>query len=311
MRVHVAAYAAAPASEPWDPAAEASLYDGLADFGVAGLEQPFFGRLHRHDDAWLLDRLRPEWTLVFTLLPGVMDRLKEDKHFGLASADKDGRARALDFVESAHRTIEHLNRYLGRAVVLAVELHSAPRLAGSGAKSSVEAFADSLSQLRRRDWMGATLLVEHCDSALPKQEPDKGFLRIEDEALAIKLSDGPTPAKLAINWGRSALETRSSEGPLEHLRRAVEAELLGGLFFSGVTPAHPDYGSWTDSHAPFSTTCPASLLTPAVAKAVLAAAPDCPILGLKLQTLPHSLSVPERLAAIRDGLDQLRLAQEA
>jgi|CXWL01.1.fsa_nt_gi hypothetical protein len=301
MRVHVAAYAC---SASLDVSAETALYNGLADLGVAGLEQPFFGSLHRRDDAWLLDRLRPDWTFVFTLLPGVMDRLKDDPRFGLASADKDGRSRALDFAESARRTIEHLNGYLGRRAVIAVQLHSAPRL--TNARSSVEAFADSLSQLRGRDWMDAALLVEHCDAVVSGRSPDKGFMNLEDELSAVKLSAGKTPIKFSINWGRSALETRSVQGPIDHIRRAVKGGQLGALFFSGVAAEHPDYGAWKDSHVPFSTSCPASLLTPAAVKAALAAAAHCPIYGLKLQTLPHTLDVPQRLAVIRDGLEQLR-----
>ena len=124
--------------------------------------------------------------------------------------------------------------------------------------------------------------------------------------MAIGESAGKTPVKLAINWGRSALETRSAKGALDHIRRAAEAELLGALFFSGVTADHPDYGAWKDSHVPFSTSCPSSLLTPAAAKAALTAAPNCPIYGLKLQTLPHTMNAAQRLTVIRDGLDQLR-----
>ena len=124
--------------------------------------------------------------------------------------------------------------------------------------------------------------------------------------MAVKLSQGTTPISISINWGRSALETRSVEGPLEHARRALQADLLGGLFFSGVTPAHPGYGAWRDSHAPFSTSCPESLLTPAAAQALLAEAPDCPIIGIKLQTKPATMTVPQRLAVIHDGLSALR-----
>ena len=65
-------------------------------------------------------------------------------------------------------------------------------------------------------------------------------------------------------------------------------------------------GSWRDSHAPFSTVCPDSLLTPAAANTALAAAAACPIVGLKLQTKPATLGVPGRLAVIRDGLKALR-----
>ena len=302
MKIHIAAYAASAAL---DQAAEAALYAGLADMDVAGLEQPFFGALHRSDESWLIGQIRPDWTIVLTTLFGTMDKLNDDKHFGLASADPDGRKRALDYMESARLAVEKLHRAAGRRAVRAVMVHSAPRLGGSGAKSSLEGFADSLTALRGRDWQGATLLVEHCDAPVPGQSPDKGFLKIEDDVMAAKLSAGKTPIGLAINWGRSAVETRSAEGPLVHIARSVQADLLGALFFSGVTPAHPEYGEWRDSHAPFSTKCPQSLLTPAAAKAALAAAPSCPIIGLKLQTKPVMLTVPQRLSIIQDGLNAL------
>ena len=216
------------------------------------------------------------------------------------------RQHALDFIEAARLAVEKLHRALGRRAVRAVMVHSTPRLGGSGAKSSPDRFADSLSDLRGRDWQGAQILVEHCDAAVPAHAPGKGFLTIEDDVLAAKLSSGKTPIAVAINWGRSAIETRTAEGPLVHIARAVQSEMLGALFFSGVTPADPEFGEWRDSHAPFSTSCPNSLLTPAAAKAALAAAPDCPLIGLKLQTKPATLSVPERLAVIRDGLEVLR-----
>lgn len=303
MKLHIGAYAATQSLDQDD---EAAFYEGLAGLGVAGLEQPFHGTLHRRDEAWLIGQIRPDWTVVLTTLPWTMGRLADDKRFGLASADEDGRGRALDFAESARRAVERLNRALGRRAVVGVELHSAPRLGGSGAASSVEAFADSLTRLRAQDWQGAAILVEHCDAPMPGRACDKGFLRIEDEVLAAKLSEGKTPIGVSINWGRSALETRSAQGPIEHLRRAAQAELLGALFFSGAAASHPEYGDWRDTHPPFSTACPGSLLTPAAAKAALAEAPGCPIVGLKLQTKPATLSVPRRLAVIKDGLDALR-----
>ncbi len=303
MKIHVGAYAA---SAGLDETEETALYAGIAAMGAAGLEQPFFGSLHRRDEGWLMGQIRQDWDLVLTTLPGAMDKLNDNRHFGLASADPDGRKRALDYIESARLAVETLHRALGRRAVRAVMVHSAPRLGGSGAKASLEGFADSLSELRGWNWQGATLLVEHCDAAVPGRTPDKGFLRIEDDVMAVKLSSGKTPAGVAINWGRSALETRTAEGPLVHINRAVQAELLGGLFFSGVTPAHSEYGAWRDSHAPFSTSCPNSLLTPAAAKAALAAAPGCPLLGLKLQTKPETMTVPQRLAVIQDGLNAMR-----
>lgn len=301
MRIHVGAYAA---REGLELDAEGALYDGLEGLGVDGIENPFDGKLHQ-DEGWLAAQIRPAWTIVVTTLPGVMARLKEARHFGLASADEDGRLGALAFLEEARLAIGRMNGALGRRAVAAVMIHSAPRLGASGAKASVERFADSLTELRGRDWQGAALLLEHCDAAIAGQLPDKGFLRIEDDALAVKLSSGTTPLRLAINWGRSAVETRSAEGPLAHIQRASQSDLLGALFFSGAIASHPEYGEWRDSHAPFSTTLPGSLLTPAAAKECLEAAPGCPIVGLKLQTRPASLSVAQRLSVIEAGMNAI------
>lgn len=309
MKVFVSSYAAASAAPPWDKNAEAALFDGLSRLDLAGLELPFYGRLHAHDENWLLDRLRPDWRFVVTVLPGTMEHLRSKNDFGLASADPDGRRRALDFADGARRAVERLNAYLGFLSVSAVAVHSAPRLGRSGARSSPESFAESLTELRRWDWSGAELLVEHCDALVPEHEPDKGFLSVEAECAALGLSRGRTPARLLINWGRSAVETRSPSGPLDHIRRAVSADLLAGVFFSGATPAHPDYGAWKDSHAPFSTSCPESLLTPSAAREALAAAGKISYLGLKIQPLPASLDAGARLAMIRDGLDALTSAR--
>lgn len=305
MRIHLGAYAASPCHSAWDAAAESAFYDGLRRLDLAGLEHPYWDRLHRWDDAWFLDHLDPSWTLLVTTLPGTMDRLKEDPRFGLASADKDGRRRALDVLEGCRRTVKHLHQYLGRKVVKAVELHSAPRL-GGGAKSDLEAFSDSLTVLRSGDWDGASLLVEHCDAYTKEHAPDKGFLRIEDEAVAVRRSSGTTPCLLLVNWGRSAIEGRSADTPLAHLRRAADSGLLGGLVFSGAVASHPLYGEWRDSHAPFSTSVPESLLTPSAAARALAEAGDAPFLGLKMQPLPATLGLPERLDSVKKDLETLR-----
>jgi hypothetical protein len=305
MRIHLGAYAASPCHSAWDPAAESAFYDGLRPLDLAGLEHPYWDRLHRWDDAWFLDHLPADWTLLLTTLPGTMDRLKDDPHFGLASADKDGRRRALDVLEGCRRVIMHLHQYLGRRVVKGVSVHSAPRL-GSGAKSDLEVFSDSLTVLRSGDWDGATLLVEHCDAFKAGQAPDKGFLRIEDEAVAVRRSSGITPLSMLINWGRSAVETRSVDGPIEHIQRAVDSGLLGGLFFSGAAASHPLYGDWRDSHAPFQASVPESLLTAQAAARAIKEAGDVPFLGLKMQALPKTLGLPERLDFVREQLETLR-----
>lgn len=297
-RILVAAYAVVPPG-PFDRRGESAVYDGLSALGVGGLELPFFGALHRHDEGFLLGQLRPEWDLVLTTLPGTMDRLKGDSAFGLAATRADGRKWALSFMESALRAVERIEAALGRPAVAAVEIHSAPRPA-----HSAESFAQSLSELRHWDWRGAAMLVEHCDRARPAGDHDKGFLPLESEVDAVLGSSGPTPAACSLNWGRSALEGRSTQTPLEHVARLQEAGLYGGLVFSGVTPSHPDYGTWKDSHAPFSTSCPASLLTPEAAAAALALGVP-PMLGLKVQPLPSSLNAHSRLAFVADGLARI------
>lgn len=303
MKAFVSSYALCSPALVRDPDAEDALFDGLAELDLAGLELPFYGRFHEVDEERLIARLRPEWRFVVTLLPGTMNRLREERAFGLASADDGARRRAVDFAESARRAVARLDERLGRAAVAAVTLHSAPRTGdGGGARASLDAFARSLSDLRARDWSGAELLVEHCDAPAEGRVPDKGFLRVEDDCAALALSRGGTRARLLVNWGRSALETRSADGPLAHLSRARQADLLGGLFFSGVAAADPDYGAWKDSHAPFSTERPSSLLTPSAARAALAAAGPVDFLGVKIQPLPESLSKDERLTLVRGAL---------
>ncbi len=307
MNVFVSSYALASSVEPWDQAAEERLFSGLCQMNLAGVELPFYGRLHRRDEDWLFNRIDPRWRVLVTLLPGTMERLAVEPRFGLASADASGRARAREFAAQAAQGVARLHAHLGRRAVAAVLVHSAPRRIG-GARSSLEAFADSLTQLRALDWGGAEILVEHCDARVPTHAPDKGFLSIEDECAALRLSSGATPARALINWGRCAVEARSADGALAPLRRAREAGLLAGLFFSGATPDDPDYGAWRDSHAPFSASRPGSLLTRAAARAALDTAGSLDYLGLKIQPLPASLGTEERLAFLRVNRDELSAA---
>lgn len=297
MPPFVAAYALT-APGPFDRAAEGALYDGIDALGPAGLEVPFFGdALHRHDEGWLLSRLSPGRGVVITALPGTMERMKEDPRFGLASADPDGRRRALGFMEAARRAVERVNAALGRRAVVAVEVHSAPRPA-----PSPERFADSLRELAGWGWEGAGLWVEHCDAARPDGGHDKGFLSLEWDLAAARAAG----AGVSLNWGRSAVEGRGPDLPLAHVREARAAGLLRALFLSGATADHPDYGRWRDAHAPFSTEVPASVLTPEAGRAAVAAAGDA-VVGVKVQPLPASVGTAARLAVLRGALAALGL----
>ncbi len=63
----VGAYAAAPSLARWDPSAEGSfLTSVLALEGVAGLEIPFTGKLHKDDEAWFLRQLPEKANFVVT-----------------------------------------------------------------------------------------------------------------------------------------------------------------------------------------------------------------------------------------------------
>ena len=89
MKVFVSSYAAASPAEPWDRAAEGELFDGLARLDLAGLELGYTGRLHAHDDAWLIAQMRPGvdgLTLIEggrrgTLLPSVWKSVGNAREF--------------------------------------------------------------------------------------------------------------------------------------------------------------------------------------------------------------------------------------
>lgn len=301
MKICIGAYAASPSANGFDIQTESLYYEGLRSFRfLSGLEIPFLGTLHAEPN-WFLDQLSPEWDSVLTPIPGVMNTLAKDPQFGLASDDSSGRARALEFMNRLLESVATINRHVGRQAVRAVEVHSAPTLGKSEVTSSIESFAESLTEMRGWDWQGAQLVVEHCDAYKVGQTPAKGFLALGAEMAAIVQSSGVTPAGVLVNWGRSAIETRSGAGPEEHLKQAVAKGLLKGLIFSGATIDSPLYGNWSDSHAPFET--PGTQLTVPRAEACfrLADAAQLPVFGFKMQALPKSLTVAERLAFLEQN----------
>lgn len=303
----VGAYAASPSANGWNRENETAYYKGLVEMDfVAGLEIPFTGKLHAHDPEWFLKQLSPQWSSVITPIPGVMGVLGQDTHFGLASTDEDGRRRAIVYMREVLDAVALVNRHFDAQVITAVELHSAPTLGKDGVSSSSENFTRSLEELRSWDWQGAHLVVEHCDRFVPEWQPAKGFLSLESEIDAILASSGPTPIGMLINWGRSAIEGRSGDTPTEHLRVARDKGVLKGLIYSGCTVDSALYGNWSDSHAPFET--PGSLLTRARVNACdeVASPQSLRVYGFKMQALPKSLGVEERLQFLRENAAFLR-----
>jgi Domain of unknown function (DUF4862) len=248
----VGAYAAAPSLSGWDPGAEGRfLASVLALDGVAGLEVPFTGKLHKDDEAWFLRQLPEQARFVVTTIPGTMARLQADKSFGLASTSAPGRRSALDFVKAALDAVKRLNQQLGRPAVVALELHAAPVAVKDAATAA--ALEASLIELSDWDTAGARLALEHCDALMPNQTPAKGFLALEAEAEAVQRANDATgnPMGMVINWGRSVIEQRRPEAAREHIAYLRDRGLLGGLVFSGCAGVDTRFGeAWADVHVP-------------------------------------------------------------
>lgn len=314
----IGAYAAAPSRMAWHPADEARYFDALADLpGVVGFEIPFTDALHKFDEQWLFDQLRPESTIVVTTAPGTSDHVRASAAFGLASCDPAGRRAAVDHAASANRAIERMNNALGRSAVVAVELHSAPQYK-EGA-SSAAALLQSLEELAAWDWYGARIVVEHCDAAIPGQAPAKGYLRLNDEIKTVLEVNRRTNADIgiAINWGRSVIERRDPDGARRHVERAREAELLAGVMFSGCSASATRFGSaWADVHAPaapetagaeellFDFLEPTSFMTSQRIAETLQAAGPLDTLGYRgIKTAaPPQATVGERITAVAQSL---------
>jgi hypothetical protein len=281
------------------PDATRATYRLLADLPIAGLELPLAAA--GAGAQWWDEHVLPEWDLVVTTIPTVMQRLGQDPRYGLASTDDDGRRAALDDVALAARLARDLAERAGRGRVSAVQVNSAPR----APLASRDALARSLEQIAATDLAGALVTIEHCDAVRATHAAEKGFLDLEDE-LAVLVGG---PARLTVNWGRSAIEGRSASTPVEHVRAAAVAGLLGGVMFSGVTDQVSAWGEpWADGHIAPAGDDPAlsasvvSLLGPEQVAATLDAAGGAArYLGLKVTTQPDAVP-DERVAVARAAL---------
>tara|TARA_R110002060_G_scaffold51424_6_gene62378 strand:- start:25118 stop:26098 length:981 start_codon:yes stop_codon:yes gene_type:complete len=309
MEYIIGAYATAPSTVKWDKALETQFYQELkAINNIAGLEHPFTGQLHAYDDDWFLDTIDKEWQFIFTSIPGVMGNLASNPHFGIASNNEEGRQAALAFYQKAQQAILKLNNHLGRKSVSFMKVHTAPRITADN-RSSISALEASLKTLHSWDWNGAKLVIEHCDAYVQGQPAEKGFMTIEDEIVAIKNVNDTLESDIGIslNWGRSAIETRSTTGPLQHIKKAFEAGLLKGVIFSGASGIEGDYGQWKDTHMPpaqaFNVTSYAenSELT---ANQIAKAFEQCQgepldFIGGKISLSPNNATVVERISYIQ------------
>ena len=311
MRYLVGAYAISPAGDAWNEPAERELYEGLKTSpAVRGLEVPFTGTLHRHDEAWLLRNVRKDWDFVVTLIPGTMGTLGTNKHFGLASTDEAGRKAALEMARSANAAIKRLNAAVGRNAVIAVEVQSAPSQGPAGGTGAATAFADSLADIAAWDWQGARIVIEHCDAFHAGHPQHKGFLSLTDELAAIAKANrtARAPIGININWGRSVLETHKVETAAEHIAQARDAGALAGIIFSGASGETTPYGAWQDTHMPHAPApginhaATGSLMTEESIKRALAATGGAKLdfLGVKIAIRPADAPVAARLGMVND-----------
>ena len=313
MKYILGAYAASPNQSSWDAALETAFYAALKTLpNLKGLEHPFLGCLHPHDDNWFLANIDPQWDYVFTCIPGIMTALSHNPQFGLASEDESGRQEALAFMQQACAAIGKLNAHLGRQAVSAIQIQTAP--ARHNAASSVTALKASLHTMLQWDWQGARIMIEHCDAYVPGHTPSKGFLALNDELDVLTALNATLPQSkllgMVINWGRSVFETRHVDGALEHIQLAQQAGLLSGLMFSGVSDQDSEYGAWRDSHQPAKKSAlvqhgePGSWMSEQAMHQCLAAcnAAELLVLGAKIGIRPHSADIRSRMDYIRDTL---------
>ena len=255
----ISVYATSQVLNTWDEASETSYFQALAaDPRVIGIELPFLENRVVYPMEWLKKNIPPHWSLNLTLLPAVMQFVASNPKAGLASTSEPDRKMAIALVQKAQFYTEELQQAFGRPVVRSINLYSSPQNNAAGQQGNKESLQRSLAEIKKKKWGSIELNLEHCDAFVSSHPAEKGFLSLKKEIESLEAVGG---IGLVLNWGRSAIETHSVDGPLEHLRKALSHRLLRGFVFSGCT-ANPEspYGAWKDRHAPPCSLCPESLL---------------------------------------------------
>ncbi len=317
MKFILGAYATAPSLGNLSETEETIYYSELVDAipEVRGLEIPFWGdNIHEFGDEYLLNIIKAEWQNVLTCIPGTMKALSCNKKFGLASDDNDGRNEAINMHRKANLAVHKLNKLYGDQSVVAVQIATAPSVSMNGVLASKSSLLRSLEEILSWDWLGSKIVIEHCDSYSNKQPCEKGFFSLDDEIEVLESLNDSENVGLTINWGRSTIEGRNSSTAIEHIKSAVEKNILSGLIFSGASNMNTDYGVWKDTHMPFNTAYgikyhePDSLLTKENIVRSLEAMNSKTIdyIGIKLLSMPIAESTTKRRVGInRDAITVL------
>ena len=316
----VGAYATSPNLFKWNERVELVYFNKLKDMQyLRGLEIPIWGEsLHPYDNEWFLKNLSPNWENILTCVPGTMKFLEDSPLFGLSSKDKNGRKKALNMYKKVLAWTKLLKSNFGEDCVKAISLTSSPTINSDSILADKLFFFESLNEIISWDWGKTKILVEHCDAYSPKNKvPKKGFLPIEQEIEIIKKINHQANIKieLIVNWGRSAIEYKSVEGPINHVKCAYENEILAGIIFSGTSADDKNlYGPWSDMHMPpalykdykhFEST---SLMSFDNMKSTLKVCDhrELKFLGIKLLSLPKSTSIDSRVELNQNAIFMLK-----
>ena len=245
----VSAYATSQVLHAWDEAAETLYFQGLiGDPRIAGIEIPFLLDREAYPIEWLRKNIPPHWHLTITSLPAVMQLGDKNSKAGLASNSEPDRKIAVSLIDKVRQYAERLQQAFGRPLIKSINLYSSPRNSAMTLQGSKEALERSLAEITKMNWGSIALNLEHCDAFTLEHPAEKGFLSLTDE---IEVLESVGSIGLVLNWGRSAIETHSTEGPLQHLLQALSHQLLRGFVFSGCTSDPQSlYGAWKDKHAP-------------------------------------------------------------
>lgn len=312
MRVIAGAYATAPRPIQSDAQFRRYVDEVVGTPGVEGLEVPFYENESPWGGVDYLAATPASHRHVLTLVPALVIGMGERPLLGLASTDETARADAVSVTRTALEFMRRVNG-LGGGQFDTIELHSTPRRADG----SSDALARSLDEVLAWDWSGIALSIEHCDTDTGTHPPAKGYLPLDEELDAI----APRGGGIVINWGRSAIETRTADGAADQIAQAAARSALTGVIFSGVSTVDNALGAaWADSHVPFrgwgagplAAEADGSLLTSAELDRCVRlalAAPELAFLGIKVAP-PPAATDEERVELFRANFAMLRSAIE-
>jgi hypothetical protein len=255
MKYIIGAYASAPSLGNKDSEIESIFYDKLIQSipEIRGLEIPFYGsEIHQFGTDFLLNIIKPDWDNVLTCIPGTMNFLAKMPEFGLASDNHLGRTQAIAMHKRANYILHKMNDLYGRKSIFTVQIHTAPSFPVKRVSSSIDSFLKSLDEILSWDWGNSKIVIEHCDSFVNNRSFEKGFFPIEDEIETLLKVRDSYNIGITVNWARSVIEGRDINTPIDHIKLLSKYNLFSGLIFSGTSNHDNLYGSWKDTHMPFS-----------------------------------------------------------